>query len=231
MFTIELSNRAYVAFRIKPAPQAIILNITVLEKISCLWWMIIPTLSGAPELVTLVNRAPTALFPALKQIIHNCGHMNDYSLHDPFYDLEDSGPPPTIGILEKKYLKPTVGISRVVQYLESEKNGTVEGSWLLQERDKVIIRFLTEVIRWTNAPHNPYNGQKFGREEMKVNLLLLSSELEWFRDREKRREKEDRVQEGRMRTMRRRGRGEGDGNTGEEDNMEGGIRRKRIRNE
>ena len=202
--------------------------------------MVIPTLSGAPELVTSVNRAPTALFPALEQIIHNCGHMNDYSLHDTFYDLEnsgtdddilDDGPPPTIGTLEKKYLEPTVGISRVVQYLESEKNSTVEGSWLPQERDKVIIRFLTEVIRWTNAPHNPYNGRKFGREEMKVNLLLLSRGLEWFRDREKKREKEDRVRERRMRTKRKRGREEGDGNTGEEDNMEGGIRRKRTRKE
>lgn len=241
-FTIELRDRGHIAYGIKSTPQAIILDVNVLEKISCIWRIVIPTLAGFPELVILVNRAPAALLPALEQIIRNCGHMRYYSLHDSLYDyleeepddndtddeiLDNRPPPPIVSRLENDYLKPTIGISRVKQYLDSEKNDTVEGPWLPQERNKAMIRFLAEVIRWTNAPHNPYNPRKFQREEMKENLPLLSDELEWFKEREQKRKKEDRLQEGRVRTLRKRkGRG------WEEENAKGErtqLRGKRIR--
>ena len=245
-FTIEVRDRGHIVFKTKPTPQAIILDIDVLEKISRIWCMVIPTLAGFPELIIPVNQVPTTLLPALEQIIQNCGHMSYYSLHDPLYhyleeesddndtddEILDNGPPTIVSRLENNYLKPIIGISKVKQYLVSEKNNTVEGPWLSQERNKAIIRFLAEVIRWTNAPHDRYNSEKFERGEMEANLPLLSDELKWFKLREKNRKKEEKLQGERVRRSRKkRGRGEEDGNTGKEENAEGERRPggKRIR--
>jgi hypothetical protein len=212
-FTIELRDRFYIANATKPTPRAIILSIDKLKEISDPWWMVIPALKGAPELIISIDHAPDTLLPALERIIQNCGHMNYYSLYDIFYDCDDDDtadgvldddPPPTIVALEKKYLEPATSISKISLNLESEKISTVEGLWLPHERERTIIRYLNEVIRWTNAPHDRYNEKKFEREEMRKNLSLLTSELDWFTDRMVKRDKDDkaRVQNERKSTLR-----------------------------
>jgi hypothetical protein len=126
-FTIELRDQSYTAYGIKPTPQAIIININILEEISRLWWMIIPTLTGVPELITSVNHAPAALFPTFEQIIQNCGRMSYYSLYDTIHDVDDyntaddnildENPPPIVVTLKNNHLESTISMSRIVQYL------------------------------------------------------------------------------------------------------------------
>jgi hypothetical protein len=103
----------------------------------------------------------------------------------------------------------------------------MEVLWLSQERDKIVIRYLAEVIRWTNTPYDRYNRRKFRREEMENNVLLLNLELEWFKSREKERKLEGRgrVQGERKKTLRKRNRHEKED---EGRGVEEGGRRKRM---
>lgn len=230
--------------------------------------MVIPNLTGFPELIIPVDCAPDAFLPPLEQIVGSCGHMINYSLHDPPPDyekeerdgetlqsdtddetlqsdtddetlnsdtsdeiLDNRPPPPIVSRLENDYLKQTIGIDRVMQYLDIGENETEESPWLPQERNEIKIDFLAEVIRWTNAPHDPHDPEKFRREEMKTNISRLIGKLKWFKSREQKRKKEDKLQQESMRTPRkRREYGREDGNTGTEENTggEAGRGRKRI---
>lgn len=212
-FTVKIGDRSYTAFGRKRDPQTITIDVDVLKEISQLWLLIIPTLSGFPELVIEVDLAPVTLLPALKQITQNIGHIGHYSLyslsHDSLDESDDDGSddeqrdnksddnepdgskPDDDEVPLESYLKPPTSILRVLEYLERAKTDVDGGLWSPQERNKAITLFLTTVERWTNAAHNQYDGGKFNKKEMKENLPLLIRDLEWFKARERKRKRDE----------------------------------------
>jgi hypothetical protein len=79
MCKFTLQDKSHICFVIKSQKQKIVVNVDVVEKLSQMWYMFIPILSGAPELDVKLSRIPSAMLPAIENI-HNISHMEYYEL-------------------------------------------------------------------------------------------------------------------------------------------------------
>jgi hypothetical protein len=155
---------------IKPDEQKIVIDVNNLEELSHIWFIIIPTLGGTPELDINLSLFPPTILPKIENIIRNVGHME-------YYELGESE---TARALIKDHLKPPTSTSRIMEYLQTipTKEDGVDKGLLPDERVDATIQFLTHLIKWTETePYYAHTYREFERAEVKKKLKELHEKL------------------------------------------------------
>ncbi|PVH73183.1 hypothetical protein DL98DRAFT_595278 [Cadophora sp. DSE1049] len=159
-----------------------VIDIGVLKELSRIWLIVVPTLPGVPGLDIELNLVPTTMLEAIEVIIGNLGHIERYDLVGP--PPEDDEPvglnEDTRARLENQLRLPT-STSRIMEYLDKEREGTNNGVRLPLERLNATIEFLIHLIKWTNSnkPNGTYTGKTF---EMDIEAHKLEPLLGWFQE-------------------------------------------------
>jgi hypothetical protein len=183
MCIFALKDRSHIHFEIKSQKQNIVIDVNVLEELSQIWHMVIPTLGGVPELKINLSLVPRAMLPTIENIIRNVGHM-EYN--------ELVGLPENARLL-KDHLKLPTSTSRIIEYLQTirtEEDGSEKGLWFPVERVNATIKFLAHLIEWTGTEaYYVHTKRQFERVAVEKNLERLTQDLKWFQEKQRKQEK------------------------------------------
>jgi hypothetical protein len=183
MCKIALEDRSHTLYKTKSQKQNIVINVDILKELSQIWHMVIPTLSGVPELKINLSLVPTPMLPVVEYIIRNIGHM-EYSK--------------VVGVAEnatalKDHLKLPTSTSRIVEYLQAirtEEDGAEKDLWLPVERVNAAIKFLAYLIKWTGTEgYYIHTRREFERAAVEKNLEQLTRDLKWLQEKQRKQKK------------------------------------------